>query len=475
MKLSWLRKAKVFSVYVVVISFITIAVGCGGGGSYDAPDSQSATPIWWDTYDQPASAVVSASDVAGWIANGNVTASGDPVVILDVQTDFSDTAANRIIGSTSIEDIEAFTIFDYRAEGPIDTVAINDTSAKMVPKGTTIDAMLQDLGVTHDTVIVLTSAASGNGVWNLTRGWWMLYYWGLAETKIKILDGGVAALAAADPTLVNTTAESVDPADSVFSVKDLPGLHTSSRVSTTQVINYARSGSAKIIDARGSSGTSGVAFGGRIDGAIVAGDAGIGGGDLVNADGTFKTKAEMQAAFDNAGISANDRIIVHCFSGYSATPIYFFIKEVMEYENVALYDGSWSAWSAHSAFTPVAATYIDGATTIHWDGSQFVQTVADTVVPTTDITQGGVLEADTNAGMLAYDTVRLSKDILFKAVSAWQDAYGNTTFTVNTEYTGSGTELATEDVEYVTSDDVTGDDSSGDGEDVVVSPDTGGC
>lgn len=466
------KKAMYLTVYAVAVSLIAVMVGCGGGGSYDAPDVEDNS--WWTDYDADADALVSAETVAAWINNDYKTEDGDPVVIFDVDTDYTDSAANKIIGAVSDDDIEAFTIYDLRAEGPVDTVAIADGSARMVPKGATMDAIVQDLGLTKDTVLVLTSTANMDGEWNLTRGWWMFYYWGFSDSKIKLLNGGVAALAAVDSSLVSTTAESVDPADSVFSVKDLPGLHADARVSTNQVIDAVRGSSAVIIDARGSAGTSGMGFAGRIKDAIVASDNGIGRSDIVNADGTFKTKEELAAAFETLDIDSSSTIIVHCGSGYSATPIYFFIKEVMGFTDVALYDGSWYAWSVQFGYTitgtddTILTAYTDGTNAVKWDGSEFVDSDDTALDPTITIGLGGALQTDDNADMMSYDTMRFSGDINFLATSKWMyDSY-DIIYDVDTDYDGSGREIYEEDYEYVTSDDEDSDDS-----DDVVTPDAG--
>lgn len=428
---------------LLLLSFLTLGflVACGGGGSYDAPESSSTstTPSWHTDYNTSANALVDADTLAGWINNGFKTESGDPVVVFDV-----DPGTDRIIGSTSTGEIEAFTIAEMRDEGPVGTAALGKTSSKMVPKGATIDAIIQDLGLEHNTVLVMTSSASGNGEWNLTRGWWMLNYWGLSEGKLKILDGGVAGLKAYDATLVDDTTAYVDPADSTFCINDLPAMNQDRRVTTKNVLDAAKTGTAKIIDARGSNFSAQV-IKGRINGAIVAPTAGIGGGDLVNADGTFKTKAEMQAAFDAAGISSTDTIIVHCYSGYSATPIYFFIKEVMEYENVALYDGSWSAWSSHIAWEP-ANGFADN---FYWGGSEFMLTSDDSSVATTDVIMGGILTSATSDDLFHdWDVMRYSTEMEFLGTTGWRDSYGNVLYDVDYAYTGSGNEVEEADYQY---------------------------
>jgi 3-mercaptopyruvate sulfurtransferase SseA len=516
MKHSLLRNGRKLFVSAAFVSAMAVLSACGGGGSYEAPEKvvtppASTTPEWWATYDEPDETVVSATDVAEWIKNGfkttsGKTAAGQNVLVLDTESSFETDPAkadcdgdmsdsdpltgefgdicDRIIGSTSYASITGYSLHELRAEGPVNST-MNSTavSARMVVSGATIDTMLQNMGVTKDTVIVLTSKKAPT--FNLTRLWWELYYWGFSEKNIKILDGGVAALKAADASLVDQATASVVPVKSDFTVKSFPGLHDAARITTKEVIAAVKAGSANIIDVRGSDAQAtpgiGEAFQGRISGAITATSAnGIAVSALQNADGTFKTKAETEATFKTAGITFTKPIIVHCYSGYSAAPLYYYIKEVLGYNNVALYDGSWSAWASHAGFTPVAAAYMGGttATQVIWKAVQFVLSADNsTAVASSDIVLGGPLKADVNANIMAYDTVKVSANIKFNNTTSWKDVYGNTLNTVNPNYTGTGNEIEEADAAYIKSDDVKApaDSDDDDSDDESVTPVGGGA
>lgn len=64
---------------------------------------------------------------------------------------------------------------------------------------------------------------------------------------------------------------------------------------------------------------------------------------LLNADGTFKDKAELRAAFDAADVDPSKPLVTTCGSGVTAAVV-LFAAALLGREDVALYDGSWSEW-----------------------------------------------------------------------------------------------------------------------------------
>jgi thiosulfate/3-mercaptopyruvate sulfurtransferase len=64
---------------------------------------------------------------------------------------------------------------------------------------------------------------------------------------------------------------------------------------------------------------------------------------LLNADGTFKSKDEIQAAFDAAGVDPAKPLVTTCGSGVTAAVV-LFAAALLGREDVSLYDGSWSEW-----------------------------------------------------------------------------------------------------------------------------------
>jgi len=75
-----------------------------------------------------------------------------------------------------------------------------------------------------------------------------------------------------------------------------------------------------------------------------------------NVDGSWKNAEEQAERF--AGIDKDAEVIVYCGSGVTATPNFFALQEA-GYNNVKLYAGSWSDWSAN-AENPVAVGEEEG-------------------------------------------------------------------------------------------------------------------
>lgn len=64
---------------------------------------------------------------------------------------------------------------------------------------------------------------------------------------------------------------------------------------------------------------------------------------LLNADGTFRSRDELRAAFDAAGVDSSKPLVTTCGSGVTAAVV-LFAAALIGREDVALYDGSWSEW-----------------------------------------------------------------------------------------------------------------------------------
>ena len=70
--------------------------------------------------------------------------------------------------------------------------------------------------------------------------------------------------------------------------------------------------------------------------------------DLYNPDGTFRSKAEIRALFEQAGVDLDRPIITSCNSGVTACVLSFALHLIGK-NDVALYDGSWTEWGADPA------------------------------------------------------------------------------------------------------------------------------
>ncbi len=69
--------------------------------------------------------------------------------------------------------------------------------------------------------------------------------------------------------------------------------------------------------------------------------------ETIDHEGTkkFRTHAELEKIYENIGASISDTIIVYCHTGGRAAHTTFVLTELLGFENVKNYDGSWTEWS----------------------------------------------------------------------------------------------------------------------------------
>ena len=73
---------------------------------------------------------------------------------------------------------------------------------------------------------------------------------------------------------------------------------------------------------------------------------------LLNDDDTFKTAEELRAAFSSVGVKPdrNQKIVCYCRLSHRASLAWFALSHVLGYENVKIYDGSWTEWGSIVGF-----------------------------------------------------------------------------------------------------------------------------
>ncbi len=201
------------------------------------------------------------------------------------------------------------------------------------------------MGITPDCQVIVYDR---NGCNYCGRAWWMLQW--IGHERVAVLDGGLQAwLAAGGQVQAGSQASQAD-----FSKQKYPlaRMHAP-LIAIDFVAEAAKSGSYTIIDARASARFRGEVepidpIAGHIPGALNRPFT-----ENINAQGFFKSPAELRAEFDVllAGRDAS-KVIHHCGSGVSAVPNVLAMK-IAGYPLSQLFAGSWSEWS-HRADLPVA-------------------------------------------------------------------------------------------------------------------------
>jgi thiosulfate/3-mercaptopyruvate sulfurtransferase len=203
----------------------------------------------------------------------------------------------------------------------------------MMPDEAIFTRELQALGLNRDSVVVVYDSI---GMFSGPRAWWMLRAMGCGN--LAMLDGGLVAWNAAEYPVESTT--------------DLPGYEPGDFVAVMdqafiadakQVLAAVDDVAVCVLDARPGPRFSGAAEEprpglrrGHMPGALNLPFA-----DLF-AHGLLKPKAELKPLIAPL-IADSGRTICSCGSGVTACVIAF-AAHYIGYENLAVYDGSWSEW-----------------------------------------------------------------------------------------------------------------------------------
>ena len=64
----------------------------------------------------------------------------------------------------------------------------------------------------------------------------------------------------------------------------------------------------------------------------------------VRDDGTFKSADELRELYESKGVTPEKQVTAYCRIGERSAHTWFVLRELLDYENVKNYDGSWTEW-----------------------------------------------------------------------------------------------------------------------------------
>jgi thiosulfate/3-mercaptopyruvate sulfurtransferase len=211
-----------------------------------------------------------------------------------------------------------------------------------LPRPEQLAARLAALGVAPDARIILYDDSA---LRSSARAWFMLTASGWSN--VAILDGGLAKW--------RTEGRAVEAAEAAPAPAAPATLHAPERVRTkAEMLANLETHADQVLDARSADRVYGDGIdpvhggpNGRIPGALNLPHAA-----LFNPDGTYLASEALRTAFAAAGIDLTRPVVTTCGSGVTAS-VLMFALHLIGAEDAALYDGSWSEWSADPA-TPKA-------------------------------------------------------------------------------------------------------------------------
>ncbi|MEU7724422.1 sulfurtransferase [Streptomyces sp. NPDC040724] len=199
------------------------------------------------------------------------------------------------------------------------------------------------LGISDpDTVVVY----DGAGIYSSARAWWMLRAMGF--DRVAVLDGGLPAWTAAGLP-VEDTGPAYDGPRGSFTARPRPGLLVGGETVAAALADPA----AAVVDARTRGRFAGTAPEPRpgLRGGHMPGAVNLPFGELQDPDGLMRPAVELRAAFAEV-VGGRERLYFSCGSGVTAC-VLALGAALAGYEELAVYDGSWSEWGLPSPLRPV--------------------------------------------------------------------------------------------------------------------------
>ena len=217
---------------------------------------------------------------------------------------------------------------------------LQESVVRDVVEKSEFEKLLGGSGIGNDTRVILYG---DNNNWFAAWAYWQLKYYGHAN--VQLMNGGRAKwLAENRPTTTDVPAH----AGQSYTAQNPD---TSIRAMRDEV--SAALGSSVLVDVRSPAEFSGELLapanlpqegsqrGGHIPGAV-----NIGWAQAVNEDSTFKSADELNEIYGGRGVTADKDVIAYCRIGERSSHTWFVLKELLGYENIRNYDGSWTEWGS---------------------------------------------------------------------------------------------------------------------------------
>jgi thiosulfate/3-mercaptopyruvate sulfurtransferase len=245
----------------------------------------------------------------------------------------------RLIESN--EDVLLYDTGHIPGASKIDWVGdLNDPLVRDYLTGSRFAQLMQAKGISPDTTVVFYGDKNN---WWATYAFWVFQLFG--HTHARIMNGGRAKWLAEGRPLT----------------KDVPSYPQSRyptpvrtdykiRAFREQVLKHLEEGGA-LVDVRSPGEYKGELLHmpdypqeGAVRGGHIPGAKNIPWARAANADGTFKSVAELKQMYEGEGLRGDQNIVAYCRIGERSSHTWFVLTYLLGYPNVRNYDGSWTEW-----------------------------------------------------------------------------------------------------------------------------------
>ena len=202
------------------------------------------------------------------------------------------------------------------------------------------ERLLGSRGIGNDTTVVVYGDKNN---WFAAYAYWYLKIYG--HGNVRILDGGRQKwidegrdLTSDEPAVSATTYTAQDRDENIRARRD------------AVLANLGKDGIA-LVDVRSPQEYSGELMappGYEQEGASRTGHIptaqSIPWAQAVKDDGTFKSAGDLKALYEGKGITPDKAITAYCRIGERSAHTWFVLRELLGYQDVRNYDGSWTEW-----------------------------------------------------------------------------------------------------------------------------------
>lgn len=205
----------------------------------------------------------------------------------------------------------------------------------MLPSPDAFAEAVGKLGISSNDEVVVYDQA---GVFSAPRVWWTFRVMG--HDQVRVLDGGLPKWIAEGHPVESGPLLSVQPADFVA------GFRPDIVRALGQILPDLAAG-GRLIDARSAARFRGEAPEPRpgLRSGHVPGSLNLPFQQVLNPDGTLKSRIELQTVFAAIGADLSGQITTTCGSGLTAAILALAAARAGK-TDVAVYDGSWAEWGA---------------------------------------------------------------------------------------------------------------------------------
>jgi thiosulfate/3-mercaptopyruvate sulfurtransferase len=217
---------------------------------------------------------------------------------------------------------------------------LQDKVERDIVDGETFERVLGERGIGNDTTVVLYGDKNN---WFAAYAYWYLKVYGHVDARI--LDGGRQKWI--DEGRELTTAL---PSPAAKSYSAAPRDETIRAYRDQVLSGLGRTGRA-LVDVRSPAEYAGELIappGYEQEGAQRAGHipsaASIPWASAVRDDGTFKAAEELRALYLAKGVTPEQEVTAYCRIGERSAHTWFVLRELLGFERVRNYDGSWTEW-----------------------------------------------------------------------------------------------------------------------------------